>query len=237
MAARAAAVAPAERAGERPRRRPELRGRDQRRRERGRARAREPAARAGGRHGGDGREPVRVQPVLVRRRRTCSRAACSIFAPDTDYELRLTLADPDGVTGEARRTLRAHTRPEPQPAAGGKTYHVYPVGYDGTEAGAVVHGADGRVLHGRRALRLSERVSAAGTARRHDPRARGRVLERSPPLHESRVRRPATSRSRPCSTAPTTSRRAARPSGRSRSRPRATARWSSTATARRTCST
>jgi len=57
----------------------------------------------------------------------------SVFdlAPDTDYEIRLTLADPDGVTGEARRTLRAHTRPEPVPAANGKTYHVYPVGYEG----------------------------------------------------------------------------------------------------------
>ena len=57
----------------------------------------------------------------------------SVFdlAPDTDYELRLTLADPDGVVGDARRTLRAHTRAEPQPAAGGKTYHVYPVGWSG----------------------------------------------------------------------------------------------------------
>ncbi len=57
----------------------------------------------------------------------------SVFdlAPDTDYELRLTLSDPDGVAGDAQRSLRAHTRAEPQPAAGGKTYHVYPVGYSG----------------------------------------------------------------------------------------------------------
>ncbi len=48
--------------------------------------------------------------------------------PDADYELRLTLADPDGVSGDAQRVLRAHTRAEPKPAAGGKTYHVYPVG-------------------------------------------------------------------------------------------------------------
>ncbi len=53
------------------------------------------------------------------------------LVPDTDYELRLTLEDPDGVSGEAVRTLRAHTRAEPQPYAGGKTYHVYPVDYDG----------------------------------------------------------------------------------------------------------
>jgi hypothetical protein len=53
------------------------------------------------------------------------------LAPSTDYEIRLTLTDPDGVVGEARRTLTARTRAEPQPAAGGKVYHVYPVGYTG----------------------------------------------------------------------------------------------------------
>jgi len=59
----------------------------------------------------------------------------SVFdlAPDTDYELRLTLTDPDGVAGEARRVLRARTRAEPKPAAGGKTYHVYPVGWSGSK--------------------------------------------------------------------------------------------------------
>ncbi|HET8699932.1 MAG TPA: hypothetical protein VFO94_20785, partial [Gammaproteobacteria bacterium] len=51
--------------------------------------------------------------------------------PGTDYELRLTLADPDGASGELVRTVRARTRAEPMPATGGKTYHVYPVGYDG----------------------------------------------------------------------------------------------------------
>jgi hypothetical protein len=66
--------------------------------------------------------------------------------PGTAYEIRVTLADPDGVRvgeaggrgeggaaaiGEAERVLRATTRREPMPAAGGKTYHVYPVGYEG----------------------------------------------------------------------------------------------------------
>ncbi|HEU4620551.1 MAG TPA: hypothetical protein VFV10_21140 [Gammaproteobacteria bacterium] len=57
----------------------------------------------------------------------------SVFdlTPNTEYEIRLTLSDPDGVSGRAQRTLRAHTRPEPMPAAGGKVYHVYPVGYEG----------------------------------------------------------------------------------------------------------
>ncbi len=57
----------------------------------------------------------------------------SVFdlTPDTEYEIRLTLTDPDGVLGDARRTLRARTRAEPQPAAGGKVYHVYPIGWEG----------------------------------------------------------------------------------------------------------
>jgi hypothetical protein len=51
--------------------------------------------------------------------------------PDTEYECRFVLADPDGVTGEATKTVTVRTRPEPQPATGGKVYHVYPVGYEG----------------------------------------------------------------------------------------------------------
>jgi hypothetical protein len=53
------------------------------------------------------------------------------LVPGTDYEIRLTLSDPDGVRGGATRSLRAHTRREPEPYAGGKTYHVYPVDWTG----------------------------------------------------------------------------------------------------------
>ena len=52
--------------------------------------------------------------------------------PDTEYECRLALSDPDGVRGEAIKTVTVRTRKEPQPAAGGKTYHVYPVDWTGT---------------------------------------------------------------------------------------------------------
>ena len=51
--------------------------------------------------------------------------------PDTAYEARFVLSDPDGVTGpaaNATKTLTVRTRPEPMPAEGGKVYHVYPVG-------------------------------------------------------------------------------------------------------------
>ena len=51
--------------------------------------------------------------------------------PDTEYDCRLELRDPDGVQGTRVRTVRVRTRAEPQPAAGGAVYHVYPFGYRG----------------------------------------------------------------------------------------------------------
>ena len=51
--------------------------------------------------------------------------------PDTEYECRFVLGDPDGVAGETTKTVTVRTRSEPQPATGGKVYHVYPVGYEG----------------------------------------------------------------------------------------------------------
>lgn len=51
--------------------------------------------------------------------------------PDTAYEARFTLQDPDGVNGTASRTMTVRTRPEPRPFAGGRVFHVYPHGYQG----------------------------------------------------------------------------------------------------------
>jgi hypothetical protein len=51
--------------------------------------------------------------------------------PDTAYEARFVLSDPDGVTGEAQKTVSVRTRPEPVPFAGGRTFHVYPPGFKG----------------------------------------------------------------------------------------------------------
>src|SRR5688572_5645920 len=56
--------------------------------------------------------------------------------PDTAYEARFVMTDPDGVNGNATnagRTVTVRTRPEPKPATGGKVHHVYPVGYTGTK--------------------------------------------------------------------------------------------------------
>jgi hypothetical protein len=50
---------------------------------------------------------------------------------DTDYECRFQLSDPDGVSGEKEKIITVHTRKEPQPAAGGRVFHVYPIGYKG----------------------------------------------------------------------------------------------------------
>src|SRR6202451_3828168 len=53
--------------------------------------------------------------------------AGSIFdlKPGTTYEAVFRLTAPDGVTGEAPKKVTVKTRSEPQPAVGGRTFHVY----------------------------------------------------------------------------------------------------------------
>ena len=51
--------------------------------------------------------------------------------PDTEYECRFQMSDPDGVRGDAYEAATVRTRPEPQPYEGGNVYHVYPWDYDG----------------------------------------------------------------------------------------------------------
>ena len=51
--------------------------------------------------------------------------------PDTDYEARFEISDPDGVTGDPTRLALVRTRAEPEPYAGGRTFHVYTHGYSG----------------------------------------------------------------------------------------------------------
>ncbi len=52
--------------------------------------------------------------------------------PDTEYEVQFVMTDPDGVTGPARRIEKVRTRAEPQPYAGGRTFHVYPPDWTGS---------------------------------------------------------------------------------------------------------
>jgi hypothetical protein len=56
--------------------------------------------------------------------------------PDTEYEARFVMSDPDGIVGQngktATKTVTVRTRPEPKPYAGGRIFHVYPTSYKGT---------------------------------------------------------------------------------------------------------
>lgn len=53
------------------------------------------------------------------------------LTPGAEYEVRLTLSDPDGASGETRHTLTLRTRTEPQPYPGGRILHVYPPDHQG----------------------------------------------------------------------------------------------------------
>jgi len=59
--------------------------------------------------------------------------AGSIFdlTPDTEYVVRLSLSDPDGVSGVSTRIVSVRTRAEPVPAEDGRILHVYPGDWEG----------------------------------------------------------------------------------------------------------
>ena len=84
---------------------------------------------------------ARIHNEHVYQRNVFDLVAPNMFAgsvldlePGTAYEVRFVLADPDGVggpAGGATQTVTVRTRPEPKPAEGGRTYHVYPVKWKG----------------------------------------------------------------------------------------------------------
>lgn len=85
-----------------------------------------------------GLDLLRLQNEQVWTRGAIDYTAPNMFAgslfdlqEDTEYEVTLSLKDPDGVTGEAEKTVTVRTRAEPRPASGGRVFHVYPPGYDG----------------------------------------------------------------------------------------------------------
>jgi hypothetical protein len=57
--------------------------------------------------------------------------------PDTPYDARFVMSDPDGFVGQAgknvTKTVTVRTRAEPRPYAGGRVFHVYPPDYKGTK--------------------------------------------------------------------------------------------------------
>ncbi|MBX5461482.1 MAG: hypothetical protein IRZ28_10385 [Steroidobacteraceae bacterium] len=85
-----------------------------------------------------GLDLLRLQNEQVWTRGAIDYIAPNMFAgslfdlqEDTEYEVTLSLKDPDGVIGEAEKTVTVRTRAEPKPASGGHVFHVYPPGYDG----------------------------------------------------------------------------------------------------------
>ena len=71
--------------------------------------------------------------------------------PDTEYECRFEMSDPDGVDGNKQETATVRTRPEPKPFADGRVFHAYPAGYKGSkekEAFTGIAGAFGRAEPG-----------------------------------------------------------------------------------------
>ena len=84
---------------------------------------------------------LRLQGEQTWQRNTFDLVAPNMFAgsildlePDTAYEVRMVMNDPDGIAGpaaNATKTVNVRTRPEPKPAEGGKVYHVYPTKWKG----------------------------------------------------------------------------------------------------------
>jgi hypothetical protein len=53
--------------------------------------------------------------------------------PDTAYEAKFVVSDPDGVRGDREKQVTVRTRGEPKPFAGGRVFHVYPPGFKGAK--------------------------------------------------------------------------------------------------------
>jgi hypothetical protein len=85
---------------------------------------------------------LRLQGEAVQQGASYHYVAPNMFAgsvfgldPDTAYDIRLRLSDPDAPVGAqpVERILTARTRPVPRPAVGGAVYHVYPRDYTGVK--------------------------------------------------------------------------------------------------------
>lgn len=95
----------------------------------------------------EGLPPLRIQnertlyaPVLDYTAPNMFAGSVFYLEPDTEYEARLTLNDPDGVTGQAERIVQVRTRAEPMASTSGRILHVYPPGHTGPEEQPAYHG-------------------------------------------------------------------------------------------------
>ena len=108
--------------------------------------------------------------------------------PDTEYEVRLTMKDPDGVSGPGGADVRVRTRGEPKAAAGGRVLHVYPLTWGNRPKEQPNFTGLMAAYNGyRRHRRLERRRAAQGGAGRHDSGACGSLQGRSAQLRRSRT--------------------------------------------------
>jgi len=102
---------------------------------------------AGERDWREGLPLLRVQNERSVFDQTLDYTAPNMFAgslfylePDTDYEARFILTDPDGIVGRTERTVTVTTRAEPEAFSGGRIFHVYPLDHTGPEEQPAYHG-------------------------------------------------------------------------------------------------
>ena len=82
--------------------------------------------------GRGGRGVMMVRPLLLYSVPNMFSGSLFNLEPDTAYEVRVTMSDPDGVQGVAVQTGRFRTRKEPTARReGGNVYHVYPWNHEG----------------------------------------------------------------------------------------------------------
>lgn len=82
--------------------------------------------------GRGGKGAVMMHPLLVYDVPNMFSGSLFNLEPDTEYEVRVTMSDPDGVQGKAAQTERFKTRKVPVATQeGGNVYHVYPWDYKG----------------------------------------------------------------------------------------------------------
>lgn len=77
----------------------------------------------------------------------CVSGSVLNLEPDTVYEIRLELKDPDGVEGEAVQNVSLKTRAVPERPSGGEIRHVYPEDYKGEKEApaysSIMHAVNG----------------------------------------------------------------------------------------------
>ena len=101
--------------------------------------------------------------------------------PDTEYEARFQMRDPDGVSGEAVHTVKVRTRGEPKAAPDGRVLHVYPPGWKGPKQEPAFTGLK-QAYFGSGNGDWAVRQRAEGARGRHHSGARRAVQRRPVPI-------------------------------------------------------